>query len=361
MSQVRKEIDPDRLRQLTERVVADAGGSMALHLGLVGDRLGLFAALADGGPLTPAELAGRTGTAERYVRDWCLTMAASGYITHAGGGDKRTARYELSPEQAEAFTHAEGTGYVAGMFQSLTAATRMTDRLTEAFRTGAGIPWGEQHADMFEGTERFFRSGYAANLTGSWIPSLTGVAERLDSGGARVADIGCGFGTSTIIMARTYPNAAFVGIDAHAPSIEAARERAAAAGVASRVEFRTAAAADLEGDFDLVTLFDCLHDMPDPLSALRAARAALRPGGRVMAVEPISWDSVEETLNPMGRLLAGVSMFVCLPSGLSAPPATGLGTQPGPTRLLELAGEAGFAEARVATSTDVNLVYEFGA
>ncbi|SDL43382.1 Methyltransferase domain-containing protein [Nonomuraea maritima] len=359
MSQVRKEVDPDRLRALTDRMVADAGGSMALHLGLIGDRLGLFAALADGGPLTPGELADRTGTAERYVRDWCLTMAASGYITYAGGGDKRTARYELSPEQAEAFTHADGSGYVAGMFQSLTAATRMTDRLAQAFRTGAGIPWGEQHADMFEGTERFFRAAYMANLTGSWIPSLTGMAERLGSG-SRVADVGCGFGTSTIIMARAYPNSAFVGIDAHAPSIEAARERAEAAGVAGRVEFRTAAAEDLDGDFDLVTFFDCLHDMPDPLTALRAARAALRPAGRVMAVEPISWDSVEETANPVGRLLVGVSMFVCLPSGLSAPPATGLGSQPGPRRLLELAGKAGFGEARVATGTDVHLVYEFG-
>jgi 2-polyprenyl-3-methyl-5-hydroxy-6-metoxy-1,4-benzoquinol methylase len=210
---------------------------------------------------------------------------------------------------------------------------------------------------MFEGTERFFRPGYVANLTGSWIPSLDGIEERLVRG-ARVADVGCGFGTSTIIMAGAYPNSTFTGIDYHAPSIAAARERAAAAGVADRITFRTAGAADLDGRYDLVAFFDCLHDMPDPLAALRATRPALTPGGRVMLVEPMSWDTVEETINPVGRLLAGASMFVCLPSGLSGPPACGLGAQAGPARILRLAGESGFSDARVATSTEVNLVYE---
>jgi SAM-dependent methyltransferase len=353
-------VDPAALEELIHRVIGDAGGALILPLALLGDRLGLFSALASGDPVTAGQLARRTGLNERYLREWLLAMAAAGYVSYAGAnGDPspRAARYLLSPEQTEAFTNPDSPGYVAGGFQNLTAATRMLDRLTEAFRSGAGIGWHEQHPDMFEGTERFFRPGYLANLTTSWIPSLTGAQSRLTAG-ARVADVGCGFGASTIIMAKEYPNSTFEGFDYHQPSIEAARSRAAAAGVTDRVTFRVAGAADLSGNYDLITFFDCLHDMPDPVGALRAARAATAEGGSVMLVEPMSWDTVEEVLNPLGKLMAGASTFICLPSGLSSDPAYGMGNQAGPARTSEVAREAGFSDARVAASSDFNHVYE---
>lgn len=357
-------VDPDALMELIGQVIADAGGALILPLALLGDRLGLFSALAGGAPATAAQLAERTGLAERYLREWLLAMAAAGYVSYDGSqaganGDRSaaSARYRLSPEQTQAFTNPDSPGYVAGLFQNLTAATRALDRLTEAFRSGAGIAWHEQHEDMFEGTERFFRPGYLANLTSSWIPSLAGADKRLTDG-ARVADVGCGFGASTIIMAQAYPNSRFEGVDYHQPSIDTARGRAAAAGVTERVTFRVAGAAELSGSYDLIAFFDCLHDMPDPAGALRAARAATAAGGSVMLVEPMSWDSVEECLNPLGKLLAAASTFICLPSGLSGAPAYGLGNQAGPAKTRDLAREAGFSEARVAASTDFNLVYE---
>jgi SAM-dependent methyltransferase len=355
-------VDPDALMRLIGQVIADAGGALILPLALLGDRLGLFSALASGGPATSAQLAERTGLTERYLREWLLAMAAASYVTYEnsdadGGRSAAEARYRLSPEQAEAFTNPDSPGYVAGAFQNLTAATRVLDRLTEAFRTGAGIAWHEQHEDMFEGTERFFRPGYLANLTSSWIPSLTGADKRL-ADGARVADVGCGFGASTIMMAKAYPNSTFEGIDYHQPSVDAARGRAAAADVTERVTFRVAGAADLSGSYDLITFFDCLHDMPDPVGALRAARAATAAYGSVMLVEPMSWDSVQESLNPLGKLMAAASTLICLPSGLSAAPAYGLGNQAGPAKTRELARDAGFSEARIAAATDFNLVYE---
>jgi 2-polyprenyl-3-methyl-5-hydroxy-6-metoxy-1,4-benzoquinol methylase len=357
-------VDPEAFKELVGQVIADAGSALILPLAHIGDRLGLFSALASGGPATAGELAQRTGLAERYLREWLLAMAAAGYVTYTGsdadangGRSAASARYRLSPEQAEAFTNPDSPGYVAGAFQNLTAATRALDRLTEAFRTGAGIAWHEHHEDLFEGTERFFRPGYLENLTSSWIPSLTDAAKRL-ANGARVADVGCGFGASTIIMAQAYPNSTFEGFDYHLPSIEAARSRAAAAGVAERATFRVAGADDLSGSYDLITFFDCLHDMPDPAGALRAARAAMADGGTVMLVEPMSWDSIEEGLNPLGKLMAAASTFICLPSGLSAAPAYGLGNQAGPAKICELARDAGFSDARIAAATDFNLIYE---
>ena len=356
-------IDPDALNALLGRVIGDAGGAMIFPLALIGDRLGLFAALASAGPATAADLAAHTGLNERYLREWLLAMAAAGYVNYEGGaggqdqGSARSARYRLTPEQAEAFTNPDSPAYVAGGFQNLTAATRSVDRLTEAFRTGAGMGWHEHHDDMFVGTERFFRPGYLAHLTSEWIPSLDGVESRLTDGGL-VADVGCGLGASTIIMARAYPKSRFDGVDYHRPSIGMAQRRAADAAVTDRVTFRVAGAADLDGGYDLITFFDCLHDMPDPVGALRAAGAATADGGRVMLVEPMSWDSVPEALNPLGKLFAGASMLICLPSGLSAAPAYGLGNQAGPARTCGLAREAGFSAARVAASTDFNLVYE---
>jgi 2-polyprenyl-3-methyl-5-hydroxy-6-metoxy-1,4-benzoquinol methylase len=354
------EIDPATLEALVGQVIMDAGGALVVPLGLLGDRLGLFTAMAGRAPMTAAELAAEAGLSERYLREWLETMAAAGYVTYDGGdadGSARSARYRLSPEQAEIFTNTESPAYVAGALQNLTAATRMLDRLTEAFRTGEGIGWHEQHEDMFVGTERFFRPGYLANLTSSWIPALDGIEDRLRAGGS-VADVGCGLGSSTVIMAQAYPRSRMVGLDYHPASVELAQSRAEAASVADRVTFRVAPATDLTGQYDLITFFDCLHDMPDPLGALRAARAAVGEGGAVMLVEPMSWDRVPDALNPLGRLLLGASMLVCLPSGLSAEPAAGLGNQAGPARTCELAREAGFGTARLAVSTEVNHVYE---
>jgi 2-polyprenyl-3-methyl-5-hydroxy-6-metoxy-1,4-benzoquinol methylase len=279
-------------------------------------------------------------------------MAASGYLDYAGDD-----RFQLAPEQAEVLAHPDSPAYAAGGFQNLVAATRVVDRLTDAFRDGAGIAWHEHHPDMFEGTERFFRPGYAANLTTEWIPAFDGLADRLQAG-ATVADVGCGLGTSTRIMAQAYPASTFVGIDYHEPSVRMARERAADAGLTERLRYEIGSAQQLDGRYDLIAFFDCLHDMPDPMAALRAARAAVAPDGWVMLVEPASGDRVEDLLNPLGRLFIAASLFVCLPSGLSAEPRTGLGNQAGPARTLALAREAGFGRAREAVRTPFNAVYE---
>lgn len=349
------------LEQLIGQVIADVGGALTAPLALLGDRLGLFKALADKGPLTAAALASESGCVERYVREWLLTMAAAGYVAHLAGEpgseEPATARYRLTPEQTQAFTNPDSPAYVVGAFQNLTAATRALDRLTEAFRTGAGMGWHEHHSDMFEGTERFFRPGYLAHLTTEWIPALSGMTERLTQG-VRAADIGCGFGASTIILAQAYPASRWTGFDYHQPSIDAATRRAASTGGLSNLDFRCGSAAEVRGRYDFITFFDCLHDMPDPVGALKTARTTLAEDGAVMLVEPMSWDTVGETLNPLGRLLSGASLLICLPSGLSEPPATGLGNQAGPARTCELARQAGFGTARVATSTPFNLVYE---
>ena len=345
-------IDMDRLEQLVGQVVVDLGGAWVAPLVRIGDRLGLFTALAEGGTATPDALAERTGTAPRYVAEWLLAMAASGYVEHRGDD-----RYGLSPEQAALFVDQDSPAYVAGGFQLLTAGVRAADRLGEAFRTGEGMGWHEHHEDLFEGTERFFRPSYLAHLTTEWIPALTGLEERL-RGGAQVADVGCGLGASTRIMAQAYPASFFVGLDYHEQSIALARERAEAAGLTDRLRFDALPADRLTGHYDLVTLFDCVHDMPDPLGALQAVRRGVRDDGWVLMVEPISGDLVEDALNPVGRLYAAASVFLCLPSGLSAEPRTGLGNQVGPARTLALAEQAGFQRAREAARTPFNIVYE---
>lgn len=349
-------LDEQALDELLGRVMTDLGGALVVPLALIGDRLGLFTRLRDVGPASATELAAAGGLAERYVREWLRAMAAAGYVAHVSGDDPASARYRLTPEQAAAFTDPDSPAAVAGGFQSMAAALRVLDRLTDAFRTGAGIGWHEHHPDLFEGTERFFRPAYTANLTSEWIPALDGLEERLRAG-VRAADVGCGFGASTIIMARAYPASTWSGVDSHGPSIEAARERAAAAGLGN-VTFEVGAAGDLSGAYDFVAFFDCLHDMPDPVGALRAARSALADGGTVMLVEPMSWDTVAEGLNPLGKVFAAASLYVCLPSGLSGPPQAGLGNQAGPARTCALAREAGFGRARVATATPFNLIYE---
>ena len=345
-------LDLGRLEALVGLVVSDLGAAWAAPLVRLGDRLGLFTAMADGATTTPEGLADRTGTALRYVAEWLLAMAASGYVEHRGDD-----RYGLSPEQVACFTDADSPAYVVGGFQLQTAGVRAGDRLTEAFRSGAGMGWHEHHDDLFEGTERFFRPSYLAHLTTEWIPALTGLDDRLRSG-AQVADVGCGLGASTRIMARAYPASFFVGTDYHEPSIALAQQRAEAEALADRIRFDTVSADQLSGHYDLVTLFDCVHDMPDPLGALRAVRRGVRDDGWVLMVEPMSADRVEDALNPVGRVYAAASVFLCLPSGLSAEPRSGLGNQVGPARTLALAEEAGFTRAREAARTLFNIVYE---
>ncbi len=349
---VQEQIDMDRLGQLVGQVVVDLGGAWAAPLVVIGDRLGLFAAMAGGAATTADDLAQRTGTASRYVAEWLLAMAASGYVDHRGDDT-----FGLSPEQAAMFTDEDSPAYVAGGFQMVAAGVRAADRLAEAFRTGAGMGWHEHHEGLFEGTERFFRPSYLAHLTSEWIPAMSGLQERLRAG-AQVADVGCGLGASTRIMAQAYPASFFVGLDYHAQSISLAREKAEAAGLTDRLRFDTVSADELTGHYDLVTLFDCVHDMPDPLGALQAVRHAVRDDGWVLMVEPMSGDHVEDAINPVGRVYAAASVFLCLPSGLSAEPRTGLGNQVGPARTIALAERAGFTRAREAARSPFNIVYE---
>jgi 2-polyprenyl-3-methyl-5-hydroxy-6-metoxy-1,4-benzoquinol methylase len=309
--------------------------------------------MADGRQVTAGQLAERTGTAERYVREWLAAQAASGYIAYDGDGS-----YHLEPEQAVALTDESSQFCVLGGFEAFTAAIKIAPDLTEAFRTGAGIGWHRHDEGLFSGVARFFRPGYAANLTGSWLPALDGMTDKL-AAGARVADVGCGYGHSTILMAQAYPASTFTGYDYHAESIDAARKLAAESGVSGRVRFEVAGAKDFPGqDYDLITYFDCLHDMGDPVGALSHARGALCPDGAVMLVEPYAADDLAGNLTPLGRLFYSASTLVCTPASLSQEPGAALGAQAGEARLGEVARAAGFSRFRRATETPFNLVLE---
>lgn len=346
-------IDEDRLNQLVEQALGDFGSILLGALVVVGDRLGLFRALADGEARTPAELAKQAGVVERNVREWSAALAAAGYLTYEGDD-----RYSLSPEQAEILTNENSPAFIMGGFQVSTAAAKADELITEAFRTGAGVGWHQHHHDLFPGTERFFRPAYAANLVQSWIPSLEGVEQKLLDG-AEVADVGCGFGSSTVIMAEAYPESSFVGFDYHEESIEAARKAAVEAGVADRVRFEVAKAKSFPGtDYDLICFFDCLHDMGDPVGGLRHTLNALAEGGTAMLVEPYAGDSVEENLNPVGRVFYAASTLICTPASQSQEVGLALGAQAGEARLRAVAAEAGFTSLRRAAETPFNLVLE---
>lgn len=346
------DIDTDKLNALLGKVVADVGAAMSAALVVLGDELGLYRALAEGA--TDAEgLARRTGTNERYVREWLDAQAASAYVTF----DAANGRYSLSPEQATALADPASPAFVPGLFQVAAAGWAGRERLTRAFRTGEGISWGSQHPCLFEGTERFFRPGYAANLVSSWIPALDGVEAKLRAGG-RVADVGCGFGASTILLAQAYPEARLVGFDSHGPSIDAARARARAAGVADRVTFEVASATNYPGTgYDLVAHFDCLHDLEDPAGAARHVRETLAPGGTWMIVEPFAHDHAAENHNAVGRVFYSASTMICVPHSLSCG-GPALGAQAGEGRLSALAKAAGFGRVRRATETPFNMVLE---
>ena len=345
--------DPDIVGALVGQAVGDLGAVLTATLIVIGDRLGLFEAMADQRSTTASSLAARTSTVERNVREWLNALSAAGYATYDGAG-----YYRLSAEQAEVLTNEASPAFVVGGFQVTTGAAKADERLTEAFRDGKGMGWHEHHHDLFHGTERFFGPGYGANLVSAWIPALDGVAAKLRTG-ARVADLGCGHGASTILMAQAYPTSTFCGFDYHDASIHAARDAAAAAGVADRTEFTLASAKDFPGSgYDLICYFDSLHDMGDPVGALAHARTALAPGGTVMLVEPRAGDAVEDNLNPVGRIFYAASTLICTPASQAQEVGLALGAQAGQARLTEVAGQAGFTRVRRAGETPFNMVLE---
>jgi SAM-dependent methyltransferase len=347
-------LDEQKLMQFVFRAVDEVGATLNAALVVMGDKLGLYRALAGAGPLTPAELAARTGTAERYVREWLNAQAAGGYVAY----DPDTARYTLPPEQAVALTDEENPAYLPGFFQIALGSVLDSPRITQAVRSGDGFGWHEHVHDVHEGCERFFRPGYNANLIGAWLPALDGVVAKLERG-ARVADVGCGHGASTILMAQAFPRSSFVGSDYHDGSIATARTRAEHAGVADRVRFETAPAAAHPGrDYDLVTMFDCLHDMGDPVGAARHVRELLAPDATSMIVEPAAGDRVEDNLNPVGRAYYGFSTLLCTPASLAQEVGLALGAQAGEARIRAVVESAGFTRFRRVAETPFNHVYE---
>jgi 2-polyprenyl-3-methyl-5-hydroxy-6-metoxy-1,4-benzoquinol methylase len=347
-------VDPDRLNELLGKAVVDFGATFHAALVGIGDKLGLYKALAAGGAQTPAELAKRTGTAERYIREWLCSQAAGGYVTY----DKHAGKFYLSEEQAFTLADENSPAFLPGMFQVALAAVKAEEQITERFKTGEGLGWHEHDPGLFVGTERFFRPGYAANLISSWIPALEGVQERLMQG-AIVADVGCGLGASTILMAKSYPKSKFFGFDYHEKSIETAKQRAQDAGVGDRIQFKVAKAKDYPGaNYNFVTFFDCLHDMGDPVGAAAHVRSTLEAHGTWMIVEPFAGEKIEDNLHPVGRAFYGASTLLCTPASLSQEVGLALGAQAGEKRLQEVVTAGGFGHFRRATQTPFNLIFE---
>lgn len=348
------QIDMTKLQDFMGRAVGDMGAAMHAVLILLGDKLGLYKAMADSEPVTSAELARRTGTTERYVREWLNANAASGYVKY----DPATGSYTLPPEQAMALAIENSPAFLPGAFQIISACFNDAGKIEDAFRTGKGVGWHEHHHDLFHGTERFFRPGYIANLTSSWIPALHGVREKLEAG-AKVADIGCGLGASTILMAKQFPNSEFFGFDYHQGSIDMAREAARREGVADRVTFSVASAKAYPGkDYDFVAFFDCLHDMGDPRGAAAYVHSTMTPDGTWMIVEPYAEDTTEGNLNPVGRIFYSASTMLCVPASMSQEVGAALGAQAGEARIREVVTAGGFQHFRRATQTPFNLIFE---
>ena len=347
-------VDPDKLMAFVFRAVDEVGATLNAALVVMGDKLGLYEAMAGAGALTPTELARRSGVAERYVREWLNAQAAGGYVTY----DPGAGTYTLPPEQTVALTDKSSPAYLPGFFQIAVGSVIDSPHVTEVARSGDGFGWHQHNHDVFEGCERFFRPGYNANLIPDWLPALDGVIDKLEAG-ATVADLGCGHGSSTILMAQAFPNSTFVGSDYHEGSIKTARERAEDAGVADRVTFHAEAAAEHQGsDYDLVTMFDCLHDMGDPVGAARRVRQLLAQDGTWLIVEPMAGDRVEDNFNPVGRAYYGFSTFLCTPASLSQEVGLALGAQAGEARIGDVVAAGGFTRFRRAAETPFNLVYE---
>ncbi|HTS98569.1 MAG TPA: class I SAM-dependent methyltransferase [Streptosporangiaceae bacterium] len=346
-------IDMDKLHEFLGRFVSDLGATAAAGNVVIGHRLGLYRALADG-PATADELATSTHTNSRYIAEWLRGQAAGGYVEY----DPATETYSLTEEQAFALANPDGGIYAPGAFVLALGALRAEAKIADAFRSGAGFGWHQHDADVFTGCEQFFRPGYIANLVPSWIPALEGVEDKLRDG-ARVADIGCGLGASTILLAQAYSNSQFTGSDYHDQSIEIARKHAGEAGVADRVGFEVASAATFSGTgYDLAATFDCLHDMGDPLAAARHIRQALKPDGTWLVVEPVAADEVAGNMNPVGRVYYNFSTLLCVPNALSQPGGYALGAQAGEAAIRQVATDAGFTRFRRAAQTPFNLVYE---
>jgi SAM-dependent methyltransferase len=347
-------LDEAALEQFVHQAVGDLAAAISglmLHLG---DRLGLYRAMAGAGPLTSAALAERTDTHERYVREWLGNQAAGGYVRY----DVDAGTFELGPEQALVLADEESPVFLGGAFETVASCYADHEAFFRAFTSGVGIGWGEHDDRLYSGCLRLFRPGYQANLVQSWLPALDGVVDKLQSG-ASVADVGCGYGASTVIMARAFEHSSFVGIDSHGPSIEEARTAARDAGVEHRTRFDVASADHIPGNgYDLVTMFDCLHDMGDPVGAARHIRESLADDGTLLLVEPAAGESLEDNLNPVGRLYYGLSTVICTPSSLAQDVGRGLGAQAGPRQLTQVLNEAGFSHVRVATSTPFNLILE---
>jgi SAM-dependent methyltransferase len=345
-------MDEAKLAEFMGKLVNDMGGAAMIANVILGEELGLYRAMADGTPLTPDELAKQTGCNARLVREWLSAQAASGYVEHVDG------RFRLPPEQALALAVEDSPVFVAGGAVVLASLFIDKDKLVQAMRGNGALPWGDHYPGMFSGTERFFRPGYRAHLVSEWLPALEGIVPRLEAG-AKVADVGCGHGASTVIMAQAYPQSRFFGFDYHAPSIETAQQRAVEGGVADRVTFSQATAKNYAGsDYDLLCFFDCLHDMGDPVGAARHAYQALKDDGTVLLVEPFAGDRLEDNLNPVGRLFYAASTFICTPNSLSQEVSLGLGAQAGEARLRSVFMEAGFTRFRRATATPFNLIFE---
>ena len=346
-------VDMDKLMGFVGSVMGDLGATLAAGGVVVGHRLGLYKSLAEG-PATPEQLAERTGCHPRYLAEWLRSQAAGGYV----GYNPVLGEFAMSEEQAFALTDPSGPVYLPGAFMLALAALRSEPRITEAFRTGEGVGWHEHHEDLFTGCELFFRPGYLANLTTSWIPALDGVEAKL-AAGAAVADIGCGLGASSLLMAQAYPRTTIAGSDYHDASIDQARKAAGDAGVGERVTFEVASAQTfVGGGYDLVTSFDCLHDMGDPLGAARHVREALAPDGTWLVVEPAAGDKVEDNLNPVGRVYYSASTFLCVPNGLSQPGGYALGAQAGEAAIRQVATDAGFTRFRRVAETPFNNIFE---
>lgn len=348
-------IDQDKLHELLGRFVGDLGATMSAGTVVIGEKLGLYKAF--GGPnesVTAAELASRTDTNERYVREWLNTQAAGGYIEY----DAQSDSYFMTDEQAFVLTNENSAAYLPGAFILATSALKATPKITERFRTGEGLGWHEHDEGLFCGTELFFRPGYATHLVNDWIPSLDGIEEKLKAGG-KVADVGCGHGASTILMAQAYPDSTFHGFDYHEGSIETARRKAEEAGVSDRVTFEVAKSKDFPGsDYDLVTFFDCLHDMGDPVGAAAHVKDSLAEGGSWMIVEPFAGNAVEENLNPVGRVYYSASTLICTPASLSQEVGLALGAQAGEERLRNVVTEGGFGSLKRTAETPFNIILE---
>jgi len=348
------QLNEDKLNQLVGKMLGDLGGAFCVPTVRIGLRLGLFKALHEGGPATADELAKRAGLTERYVREWALAQAANGFVDY----DSTSRKFSLSPEQAMVFAEKDSPVYLAGAFDIVAAMIEGEQKVEHAFRTGSGVRWGDSSGCLFCATGAFFRPGYVNNIVQNWLPALDGVEAKLKSG-AKVADVGCGVGFSTLLMAQAFPNSRFVGFDFHPSSVQEANRHAAGHGMNDRISFKEASAKDIqETGFDLVTCFDCLHDMGDPRGCATNMRRILKDDGTWMIVEPLAGDRPEDNMNPVGRLYYNASTMICVPTSLDQEVGEGLGAQAGEAKLTEVIRDGGFTQVRRATEGPFNMVLE---